>query len=458
MKYINNALVVWLLAAALAPTVASAGELQQTTPPAQTPQSDEPKPERVRRPYRGLFGAPADPDSKQSLNLTTSVFGAYDDDVVTSGVTPTTKAERSGWYGGLNVGSQYSLRGERLSVGIAGDIAVNRYAAGWTPDRTATMYLANGDVALKLTSRTTLSGNTTFTYAPEYRLSLFISPSSPTGVPDVFNTVAPDYDLFRSAAYRTSAQLRLSQTFGKRTSLEGWGALMDVNSAGDSFDYGTRAVGGLLSQRLTRNLALRLGYSFAEPTYARALSPLGTQRLHNIDAGVDYSRALSVSRRTRFTFSTGSAVLVSEAGSGGNQDLRYRLIGAADLTREIGRTWTARLSYRRSIDFREGFAAPFLADGVSATLGGLFTSRVRFSASNDYSFGTVGVGSSNRFHAYSVNTGVEFALSKVLATFARYVYYLYDFDAQVALDPRFARTFERQGGRIGLTASFPLVR
>ena len=456
MKHTNKTLFVWLLAAMLAPAAGFAGQLGQT---AQTPDTDAPKPERVRRPYRGLFGAPAGSDSKHSLDLTASVFGAYDNDVLTNGESTAVRARRTGEYGGLNAGAQYSHQGERVSAALGGGIAVNRYTARYTQNRTASMYLADGNVALKITSRTTLSGSTTFTYAPEYRLSLFLEPGSPTGVPDVFNTVAPDYDLFRSVAYRTSAVVRLSQAVGKRTSLAGWYALTDVNYDGAAYDYRSHAAGAGLTHGLTRNLGLRLGYSFATPTYAAALSPLGTQRVYNIDAGVDYSRALSLSRRTRFSFSTGSALLVTDpAAAGANQDVSYRLIGGADLTREIGRTWTAQASYRRSVDFREGFAAPFLGDGVSAGIGGLFNRRVRFTSSINYSFGTVGVGSSTRFHAYSVNSGMEFALSKVLAAFVRHVYYVYDFDARVALDPRFARTFDRQGARIGLSASFPLIR
>lgn len=471
MKNTRTTLVVWLLAAALAPATSFAQAPQQTPPPdqpqAQTPQaepaqpepakSDEPKPARVRRPYRGLFGSPADTDSKQSLNVTGSIFGAYDDDTFTG--TDTTEFGRSGGYAGLTAGAQYNKYGERLSVGLGGNAAVNRYPASYTSRQTTSMYVADGTFSWKATSRTTISAGTTFTYAPEYRLSLFVSPGSPTGVPDVFNTVAPDYDLFRSSAYRTSAVVRLSQAFGARTSLEAWYTVMDVNYSDNDYDYQSRAVGGRLAQRVTRNAGFHVGYSYATPTYAAAFGPVGTARLHNIDAGIDYSRSLSLSRRTRFGFSTGSTLVVTDqAASGGARDTRYQFIGSADLTREIGRTWTAQLAYRRSVDFREGFAAPFLADGVSGNINGLFSRRLRFSSSNDFSFGTVGIGSSNRFHAYSINNELDFALSRYLATFVRYVYYVYDFDAQVALDPRFTRTFERQGARAGVMASIPLVR
>ena len=61
------------------------------------------------------------------------------------------------------------------------------------------------------------------------------------------------------------------------------------------------------------------------------------QRIHNIDAGVDYSRALSFSRRTTFSFSTGSAVLVRDKALGGFDGNRtsYQFIGNADSTATV---------------------------------------------------------------------------------------------------------------------------
>jgi len=144
-------------------------------------------------------------------------------------------------------------------------------------------------------------------------------------------------------------------------------------------------------------------------------------------------------------------------GNGGT-DLFYRVIGSADLTHETGRTWTTRLSYRRGIDFHEGFRDPFLSDAVSAGLNGFIARRVKFSSGADYAFGTVGVTGDSGYSSAAANAGLGFALSRVGALFGRYVYYRYEFDRQVALDPRLARSFDRQGVRIGLTASVPVLR
>jgi hypothetical protein len=58
----------------------------------------------------------------------------------------------------------------------------------------------------------------------------------------------------------------------------------------------------------------------------------------------------------------------------------------------------------------------------------------------------------------STTTALEYALSSRLALFARYVYYKYEFDRQVALDPRLPRALDRQGVRFGLSTSIPVIR
>jgi opacity protein-like surface antigen len=459
MRFTTTSLALSLLAAIVAaPAGVCAGETPQQAPTTVQP-SQVDVPEQVRRPYRGLFGAPADPTSKQSLVLNGTVFGAYDDDVFAADSNPNellgAGRNRGGWYSGLVAGLGYRRPGERLSFGMTGDVGANRYA---NRKGTVPTYRAGGNVSLNLTGSTTLSADANLVYAPEYRLGLFISPSTPTGSLDPFSSVVPDYDLFRLSAYRTTVAAGLSQVVGRRSTLDGWYSMSNVQYVGNPADYRSQAGGGRFSHRLTQGLALRLGYSYSLARYD-ATQTVRPQRVHNIDAGVDYSRALSISRRTKFSFSTGSAVLGADNGLAGEKvAYRYRFIGNANLAQELGRTWKASLAYRRGIDFREGFYDAFLTDGVSAGFGGFFTRRLRFSSSADSSFGTVGFGSSNKFRAYSATAGLEAALTRNLAVYGRYVYYSYNFDAQVVTDPRLARTLERQGVRIGLAATIPVIR
>lgn len=458
MKAINAPLVAWLLVVLTAPGVVCAA---QQVGPQGSPggQGDPPLPASVRRPYRGIFGAPPDPSSKQALTVTGSVFGAYDDDVFASEAGASTAflggGNRSGYYAGASAGLDYSRSGERASLGVSGNVGVNHYIE---QDRTSPIYSTSANLGVKLARRTTLNTSASLVYAPQYRLGLFFSPVSFTGAADPFTSVAPDYDLFSLAAYRTSGTVSLGQSIGRRSSLEGSYSISNVNYVNLDRDYRSQTGGARFNHPLTHNLGMHVGYFYSVADYA-GNSTLGPRHLHNIDVGVDYGRALSFSRRTRFTFGTGSSIIAGDTGySSGNSNYSYRLTGNAALTHEMGRSWTAQLAYRRGVDFREGFYAPFLSDGVNASLGGLISRRLRFSSSIDYTVGTVGVGTSNDFHSQSATAGLEYGLSRTLALFGRYVYYAYDFHSQVALDQRLPRTLDRQGVRVGLTMSLPVIR
>jgi opacity protein-like surface antigen len=124
----------------------------------------------------------------------------------------------------------------------------------------------------------------------------------------------------------------------------------------------------------------------------------------------------------------------------------------------MGRTWTAQIAYDRGLEFYEGFSDPFLTDGVTGQLYGFLARRVRFSSAGNYSVGNVGAGQNRGFNSVSANAGLEFGLTRRLGLFTRYMYYRYDFDANVGLDPRLLRKFDRQGVRAGLTIFIPVIR
>ncbi len=456
MKPLSTPLIVCAIATLLAPGVVCA-QTQAPTPPSS---SENPAPPEVRRPFRGIFGAPADPrTSNQSLDFTFSAFGAYDTDVFGAQRLQTSPRayQQPGWYTSANAGLSYARRGDRVAFGLDGDVAASRY-----PHRSdiSKMYQAGGNLSARITSRTHAAIGAGITYAPQYRLGLFLSPDTPTGEANPFESVVPDFDLFRLTAYRSNVEASLSQDFGRRASLAGFYSVADVNYTDSEPDYRSYAAGIRFSNRLTQHLGYHLGYSFSTANYSviRTVSP---RRINNIDAGVDYGRALSFSRRTTLSFSTGSALVSANQSlsAADDRNFRYRLTGNATLRHEMGRTWTAALGYRRSVDWREAFAEPFLSDAVNATVGGLLSRRVRVRSGVDYAFGTVGFsGSNNGYDSGSAYGSLQVAISRIFAVFSRYVYYRYHFDSGVALDPRFAPALDRQGVSVGLEASLPIIR
>jgi opacity protein-like surface antigen len=450
-------LVAWVCAASLLPALASA---QMPSQP-----SDNPQPASERRPYRGLFGVPADATIKQSLDLTASVFNAFDDNVFADAVDTTLPAnagqppysgQRNGWYTGMNAGLAYNRPGERVRIGLTGDVGAHRY---YERDETAPIYRTAAAIGVRPWSRTSFRVTQSFVYAPDYRLGLFVSPDSPTGPLDPFTTISPDLNIYNLAAYHRATTVGVSQRIGRRASADGWYNLAVVDYVDQPYDYTSRGAGFRYGQQLTRNLSLRFGYSYHDAEY-REIDRARPQLLHNIDAGVHYGRALSFSRRTSVSFSTGSALLATGQSTvdRDGEGLRFAVTGGANLTHEMGRTWTAAIAYRRGADFHEGFTEPFLSDGVTASLDGFLSRRLRFRSSVDYSIGTVGIGTDDHFNSGAATAGLELALSRNLALFGRYVYYQYEFDSQLAIDPRFSQSLERQGIRLGLSLFVPLVR
>jgi hypothetical protein len=414
------------------------------------------EPADVRRPYRGLFGAPATSQMRESLDLTGSLYGGYDDNVFArQGQALAPGLRQSGWYQGAQAGLMYAHRWRRVQFGSQGGVGVNRYPS---QDQLFTSYQAAASIGAQVARYTQMSLSESFTYSPEFRLGLFPSAVDPGAFQDPFVIGGPDLGIFREPSYRTTTSAGLTQRLSDRENLYGYYSLLTANYPSSDFDYSNQGAGARYTRQLTQHAGLRLGYRYGTGGY-RNIAALKRRGVHTIDAGVDYSRALSVSRRTNFSFSTGSALFyASDVQIAGREGLHYALTGSANLTHEMGRTWTASVAVRRSVDYHEGFADPFIAQSASATLAGMLSRRLSSSSSLSYSAGTIGVGAGRNFGSGVFTSGLQYAISRYLAAMVDYVYYRYRFDAAVAVDPRFPRSLSRNGVRVGLTTSIPLVR
>jgi hypothetical protein len=90
-------------------------------------------------------------------------------------------------------------------------------------------------------------------------------------------------------------------------------------------------------------------------------------------------------------------------------------------------------------------------DGVSATVKGLITPKMDFSAGVGYSSGApAGIQSASTFDTYTASARVRQAISSTVAFYAEYLYYFYDFGV-TALPLGVPPSMERNGVRVGLT-------
>ena len=438
--------------------------------PIASAQSKAAEPASVRRPYRGIFGGGGDPSTPQSLVFTGSAYGAYDDNILAGLTNRRTRdpfLQQSGRYAGVDAGLEYSLekKGERFSIGTAAG-AAGRYTH--SARSTSTTPYAHFDLQMDwhMTRSTLLTSRQSTAYASRYNFAFMPRADEVTGQ-DVAFMAQPDFDLFGLPALRSMSSVIVTQQLGsKNTTLSGGYIFRDVNvidntAPGDRFhDYRTQA--GLLrfnhSHPLTAHAELQLGYGVR---VSDRRSGTGEPRvMQTVNAGINYSRALSFSRRTSLSFSTGSAILDSQRLEDGSRDSRprFRLIGDASLEREMGRSWTAHLSYARALRARDGFGEMYFTDIGSGDLNGLITRRLSWTSAASWSRSTLDRSGQNGHRGRSFTSQATYALNSTFALFARYVYYKYRFDEDIPLDPRLPRQLDRQGIRIGLTTSVPLIR
>jgi opacity protein-like surface antigen len=214
-----------------------------------------------------------------------------------------------------------------------------------------------------------------------------------------------------------------------------------------------RSGGARISRSMTRDLSLRLGYRYSDAEYDGLA---GHAANHVIDAGVDYSHALSVSRRTRISFSTGTSAATSPV----TNRTHYRAVGAADLTHEIARTWFASLSYDRGVRFVDSWPEPVFYDSATAGLHGLITRRLQFFASARAARGTrqVFANDNSSFVTYYGSSGLSYALSRFVNAGVNYSYYGHRFPDSFVLAPGYPDHVSRETVRVYVSAWVPLFR
>ncbi len=107
----------------------------------------------------------------------------------------------------------------------------------------------------------------------------------------------------------------------------------------------------------------------------------------------------------------------------------YFLTGNIGLNYELGRSWTAAISYRRGVDFDQGLGQPVLVDtasgGITGDIGRRLQLRIGWGyASGSYVFNSAGSG-------YTTTTGdttLRWAMTRNLGLSTMYAYYRYHFD------------------------------
>jgi hypothetical protein len=257
---------------------------------------------------------------------------------------------------------------------------------------------------------------------------------------------------------RSDSALTLSHMLSRHVSLsfglshqKSW---ENIYSPGFRSDMANGGVGWVVG----KGLGLHFNYGYGRAYYRNLINDdeIRSDR-QNFDFGLDFQRALSVSRRTRLTFWTATTAMGD--GLPGSSETHFRVLGGARLSREIGRSWGASLSYDRNAEFLDTFQAPVLSDSVIATFGGLVNRRLKVDTFTGATRGTVGFsGESNGYTNYYASVGTTFALTRMLALGGSYSYYNYVYETGVALPPGYPSKFDRNSVRAQLIVNVPLFQ
>ncbi len=418
---------------------------------------------RPDRPYRGLFGGNgANPNSAQQLDLNFSLFGAYDDDVMADRGQSSldSRFQKSGNYEVGTISLDYSRRAGRATFDFTGGTTYRYYPSIKQMDG-ANSFVSVG-LTVKLSPQTDFRATESASYSPFYSLGAIPGPITPP--PGEVAPIGSDYPLLSNSALSLYSSASLEHRLTPRSSLSADYSLNYVDSRYSAQTFRNWGAGGRYSYRVTSTLGVHLGYH-----YHRALSALYYANRpidgHDIDVGIDYSRALSFSRKTTVGFTTGTSIYRSFTPNGAltSTDWLYKthylVTGSAYLNRQMGRSWTGRLSYERGLQFVQGLGNPFFADSVSASVGGFAGSRSHLTFSAAYTNGQVGIAMTGQgYGSYLGVTDYQFALSRFVALSASYSYYHYLFDPTVPLPTGMNRGMNRQSVRVGLNLWVPLLR
>jgi hypothetical protein len=404
---------------------------------------------RPERPYRGLFGSNT-ADLDQQLTASASVGGGYDDNLIADALgrnTPNRSDLNTSHRGGLGNGSaglNYSLSRDRFSASASGGTSARYYPTFAT--KFIRREYASG--ALNVNIGKGLTAGAQANYRPYSLASMF-----PTVLGSVNDAAAFDEDFPSSGEHYVaySGNVAFSHQLSPRTSFALDAGYRVRESSARAERFTSRSAGGRLTHGVTKDLRLRLGYHNNEARYGEhGPRPVN----HVIDAGVDYRKALSISRRTSVSFSTGTSAVSRDLG----ERTRFHAIGSAELTHEIGRTWFTSLAYNRGVSFIDSWPEPVFSDSAILSLSGLLTRRTQFQASARAAKGNRGFSrdASGNLHTYYGSAGVSFALSRLVNTGVNYSYYNHRFPDSMVLAPGFPAASNRKSVRAYVSLWVPV--
>jgi hypothetical protein len=361
---------------------------------------------------------------------------------------------RSGYYADANGSLRYrSLPSGSFGYGLAASSAVRRYEGD---SRIAVLgHSAGGNASWSPSTRTGVSGYGALMYLPSYSLDT-LSLGDFTGAIDsvgLLSSNTVDFPLTKQSAFGSNVGVNLSQGLTRRASLSfAYGAARSDFESSEVPTLMSHRISGRFSYSLTRDLSLRLGYGRRVVDYSR---PAGVERvaLDEIDFGLNYRKALSITESTTFSFNTGTTIEDDEGKR------RARVSGFASLNQELGRRADVSIRFNRGAELRGGFGRPVYSDSVSLSGRWQLASRLTASGNAFASFGTSGRGSTsdNDVRSISGTARLTYALWRRASAYVQYLSYYQEIGQEVDFISTIQRDQRNHTVRAGVSFALPLM-
>ncbi len=177
--------------------------------------------------------------------------------------------------------------------------------------------------------------------------------------------------------------------------------------------------GALFTERVGRYLELRLGYHarLRQPGPEASIVPLVS---HDVDAGLAFTRGLSLTRRTNLMFASGSSIVSSDLGR------QYVLTGSAALNHMIGRTWNATVTLDRGLDFPDALPEPIVADRLSLGIGGYWGRRFNVRARATGGIGNTVLEGEGQYRTFGTEVRASVILKRRWQWFVEHFYFQHE--------------------------------
>ena len=407
-----------------------------------------------RRPSGGLFGPTrSDVNKTEKLNFTFELAEGLDSDVPSQGgAVVGGRLGASGFSTLFGATSTYAHNSRRLEVGGSASTAFKYYQQLDRLD--ALSHGASLGVRLRLPKQGQFEINQAAAYSPSYLYQLFPQVDSPSLGESI--PLNPDYriDDTNSVTYETRGAVRFGSLRGTQLTASGEYRVTDYdNETPAQPGLETRAGGAQVSHALSRSASFVLGYRYQTGKFDFH----APSQEHQATIGVEFSPALSVSRRLNIRLNASPAWFkvppppVDNSMTPFDDGYLYGLQGNVEVGYPFRPNWRVAASYYREVEYLVGVSAPLLTDGVRAALDGLISRQIDLAASVGYVSAVSAVpGADQDLHTYTGTVKLRYALRRSIAVYSEYLYYYYDQRGQ-RLAPGLPGLFEQHGVRIGLT-------